>query len=424
MKTVGIIAEYNPFHKGHAYQLQQARLQTGADYVIIVMSGCFVQRGLPALVDKFARTQMALAGGADLVLELPVPYATGSAETFARGAVSLLDSLGCVDTLCFGSECGDLASLQTYAQLFEEEPENYRQLLRQFLKEGLNFPAARSRAAEEYLNYTQRILPCSPEDADCRHFPALLSQPNNTLGVEYCRALLHAHSPIRPFTILRESSGYHDPSMDAQFASASAIRSALIQDGCSEAVCKQLPDTSLAILQASLKENGLVSWEDFSSILFHRLLSLSQKELARFQDISEDLAARIENNKYRFTSVSDFADLLKTKELTHTRITRSLCHILLNLRQSDLVMLREQNFPSYLRVLGFRKDSAPLLSAIKQKGTSPLLVKAADASHILTPVQLSLFEKDVFAAHVYEAAKVCQNGTAFVHEYTRTPVIL
>ncbi len=420
MKTVGIIAEYNPFHRGHAFHLEQAKKLTGADYAVIVMSGSFVQRGFPALADKYARARMALAAGADLVLELPTPYAVGSAEDFARGAVSVLESLGCIDALCFGSECGDLPALLPYARLFETEPKGYQELLRTFLKEGLSFPAARSRAAEEYLNYTERILPCSSDDAGLRLACDLLSSPNNLLGIEYCRALMQKNSSITPLTIGRISSGYHDLSMDTGFASASAIRKRIFQEGLSEAVQNQLPPASCKILKACLSSKLPVSFDDFSSVLLYRLLSLSRKELMDFQDIPEDLAARMENLRFFFQSSSHFARLLKTKQYTLTRITRALCHILLNLRQTDLESLRENRYPVYLRVLGFRKTASPLLAAVKKKGASPLLVKAADAPHLLTPVQLSLFEKDVFGSHLYETARV-QKGFPFRNEYTRSP---
>lgn len=424
MKTVGIIAEYNPFHNGHAYQLAKARELTGADYAVVVMSGNFVQRGLPAMTDKYSRAEMALWGGADLVLELPVSYATGSAEAFAQGAVSLLDSLGCIDTLCFGSECGDISALLPYARLFEEEPELYTQLLKEYVKQGFSFPAARSRAAEEYRNCTERILPCAASDADCRNLSRLLEEPNNILGIEYCRALLRQKSSIRPVTIERISSGYHDLSLDAELASASAIRHALAENIRLEEVLSQIPDFCRSVLQKVLETSGLMQFDDFSSVLFYRLLSLTREDLETFQDITEDLAARIDNLRFQFTTASAFADLLKTKQVTHTRITRALCHLLLNLKQADLKALRSQNYPTYARVLGFRKSAAPLLSAVKQKGTSPLLVKTADASSVLTSVQTRLFEQDVYAAHVYESARVCRFGTPFTNEYTRSPVIL
>ena len=424
MKTLGIIAEYNPFHKGHAYHLQKAKELSGADYTVVVMSGSFTQRGLPALTDKYTRAKTALLNGADLVLELPTPYATGSAEAFAHGAVSLLDSLGCIDTLCFGSESGDLGSILSYARLFQEEPKDYRELLKFHLKQGLSFPAARSKAAEEYLYYTEHVCVCSREDADCRQESELLQHPNNILGIEYCRALLGRHSQIRPITLPRASSGYHDLSMNTDFASASAIRKAISREGLSESVQAQIPSTAFTVLKKALESCPPIAFDDFSSILFYRLLNLTRKELAAFQDISSDLAARMENCKYKFSRISAYADLLKTKELTHSRITRALCHILLDLCQRDLELLKKENWPAYLKPLGFRKSAGPLLAAVKEKSASPLLVKAADASSLLTPIQYALFEKDVQASHIYESAKVCQHGTRFVHEYTRTPVIL
>lgn len=423
MKTVGIIAEYNPFHKGHAYQLQEAKRITGADYAIIVMSGSFVQRGHPALTDKYTRTEMALKGGADLVLELPTPYATGSAEDFAQGAVSLLDHLGCVDALCFGSECGDLESLLSYAHLFEEEPEGYWQLLQSYLRKGFSFPAARSQAAEEYLHYTDRILPCAPSDADCRYESEVLSHPNNILGIEYCRALLRRKSQITPVTIRRTSSGYHDLSLEGEKASATAIRSCILKEGLSEAVSYQLPADSFEILSKACEDRELVTFDDFSSILFYRLLSMSREELAAIQDLPLVLASRMKNCLFQYTCVSAFADLLKSKQLTHTRITRALCHILLNLSQEDINTLRNSGYPAYFRVLGFRTSASPLLSAIKQKSAWPLLVKTADASGLLDPVSYSLFEKDVYASHIYEAAKLCKSKGSLLTEYVRSPIV-
>ena len=438
MKTVGIIAEYNPFHKGHAYQLRKARELSGADYAVIILSGDFVQRGYPALADKYVRAEMALRSGADLVLELPVPYATGSAETFARGAVSVLEELGCVDTLCFGSEVGDLSPLMDYARLFEEEPPLYRELLQSFLKQGISFPAARSRAAEEYRNTFERILPCSAADADCRREPSLLDSPNNILGVEYCRALLHRNSSIRPLTLRRESAGYHDLNLDASMASASAIRYAIIQglpgfpdaDCRKEAaplpasICSQLPEDSAALLEQVLREAGPVSLSDFSAQLSYRLLSLSREELAAIQDVGQELATRIYKNRFAFTDAEAFADLIKTRQITHTRVTRALCHVLLGLTQADLNSRKAAGYPVYLRPLGFRKSAAPLLSAIKEKSASPLLVKAADAFSVLSPEQSALFEQDLFAAHLYESVKAGRRKQPLVHEYTRSPVIL
>lgn len=422
MKTVGIIAEYNPFHKGHAYHLQKAKELTGADFCIIVMSGNFVQRGLPAILDKYARAEAALRCGADLVLELPVPYATGSAEYFAQGAVALLDSLGVVDALCFGSECGNLSELLPFARLFEEEPEEYQQLLRLHLKRGCTFPEARSLAAEELLHYSEHIPLCSDPDLSCRAASAVLEEPNNTLGIEYCKALLHRRSAIKPVTLKRRSAGYHDASLDAELASATAIRRELFRsETLSPTLRSQLPEASLEIMN---RAKGFVRFEDFSLLLYYRLLSTSQKDLASVWDMGEDLAARIYNRRFSFTTAPAFADELKTRQLTHTRITRALCHLLLDLKTEDMSRLKDAGYPVYPRVLGFRKSAAPLLSSIKRNGTSPLLVKAADASQILNADQTVLFEKDIFAAHLYEGCLSRQEGRTIRHEFTRSPLVL
>ena len=239
MRIVGIIAEYNPFHQGHAYQIKKVRELTQADFILVSMSGNFVQRGAPAMFDKYTRAHAALLSGADLVLELPVSIATGSAEAFARGGVRLLHDTGIVTDLCFGSECGDLSSLERLAAFLAEEPTDYKLYLQDGLKQGLSFPAAREQA----VRLSDPYLPAE-----------LLGMPNNLLGLEYLKALHLYGSSIRPFTIQREGSGYHDTDVSSgQYSSASAIRAELIRSGghFSEELLAQLPlykDTAWAVL--------------------------------------------------------------------------------------------------------------------------------------------------------------------------------
>ena len=430
MKTVGIIAEYNPFHKGHAYQLRKAKELSGADFAVVVMSGDFVQRGGPALTDKYLRAEMALRSGADLVLELPAVYATGSAETFARGAVSVLEALSFVDALCFGSEAGELSELLPYARLFEEEPPLYRACLQGYLRQGFSFPAARSRAAEEYRNSTERILPCSADDADCRRAASVLDSPNNILGVEYLRALLHKKSRIEPLTLRREAAGYHELTLDTEMASASAIRNAVAgadrvdRVSLDPMVAAQLPEASTELLTGAMQRGETISLDDFSPQLFYRLLNASQAELAAMQDVGEELAARIYKKRLAFTTAEKFAERIKTRQVTHTRVTRALCHILLGFSEKELEEKKAADYPVYLRALGFRKSAGELLSAIKRESNLPLLVKAADAGKLMRAEQLTLFEQDVAAAHVYESAVALKTGRPLKNEYTRSPVIL
>ena len=276
MKTAGIIAEYNPFHKGHEYQIRYTKERLKADYVIVAMSGDYVQRGTPALISKHARAEMALRCGADLVLEMPVSVSTASAEAFAMGSVSLLDGLGVVDMLCFGSESGEISALKELAEILVEEPEEYKKLLKSFLSEGLTFPAARSQALTEYFKNPRNF---NGDDFDGVLTPLLnevtqiLNTPNNILGIEYCKALLRLNSQIRPVTIRREGMGYHETTVpegdlvssspDLQsstdfFASATAIRSLIQNPGGvhSEAISDinnpvRNPDTKTANILSS-----------------------------------------------------------------------------------------------------------------------------------------------------------------------------
>ncbi|WP_455718849.1 tRNA(Met) cytidine acetate ligase, partial [Anaerosporobacter sp.] len=215
MQVVGLITEYNPFHNGHAYHIQKAKEITNADYVIVIMSGNYVQRGTPAIIDKYSRTLMALNNGADIVIELPVIYATASAETFAAGAIRILHDLGIVNSICFGSECGDLTLLSSIAKALCIESEEFRDTLLKYLRQGLSYPMARKHAllnTIELSNYTNQQI------------EQVIESSNNILGVEYLKALYRLSSNIVPYTILREGSGYNDLTLDTTFSSASALR--------------------------------------------------------------------------------------------------------------------------------------------------------------------------------------------------------
>lgn len=214
MKTIGLITEYNPFHNGHLYHIERARELTGADRVVIVMSGDYVQRGTPALLSKHSRAHMALLNGASAICELPVCYASGSAEFFAQGAISILEGLGCIDTLCIWEvNAGELSVLQLIAQLLLSESDTYSHMLQDALKKGHSFPAARHQALEKLTGET--------------FVSQILSEPNNILGIEYLKALKKQNSRMVPYTLKRDSSGYHDTKLQPQSSSASAIRNAL-----------------------------------------------------------------------------------------------------------------------------------------------------------------------------------------------------
>lgn len=404
----GIIAEYNPFHNGHAYQLEQARLLTGCDFLVVVMSGDYVQRGAPAVFDKYTRARMALACGADLVLELPVACSCASAEFFASGAVSLLDGLGCVDFLCFGSESGDLQSLMEPARILAKESPVFQEALRRGLSLGLSFPAARKEAFRA-----------------CASNPDILDLPNNILGIEYLKALLQRESSIKPLTIKREGQGYHDTLLDSGFASASGIRRFLKQEeaplSALPALKESLPDPVMEVLTDTLAHTLPVWEEDFSMLLRYELLRQSASDLTRYADISPDLGRRLKNCADKFSSFSEFVALVKTKDVTYTRITRALFHILLNLTGEDT---RNSVAMPYARILGFRKDHSRILGLLKENSRIPIIPKAADYKTYLTPDLQPLFEKDLFAANLYETIAAAKQKRAFLHDLKRSPVIL
>lgn len=416
MKTVGIIAEYNPFHNGHAYQIKRAKELAGADFAVIVMSPDFVQRGEPALLDKYSRTRMALLGGADLVIELPVCYATGSAEYFAEGSTALLEQLGCVDVLSFGCETADSACFSRLADFLLEAPEEYRLLLRSYQKTGMTFPKAREAALLETF-------------ADELPDQAILSSPNNILGLEYTKALKKMRSPISILPVPRAGSGYHSLDLDREFCSASAIRAKLTscpgqQEICVDELAAFLPEACLNILKDRLLSSDFVMMEQFSALLHYKLLSEAGQGFCHYLDVTSDLSDRILRLLPRYSSVSQFVSLLKTKQLTEARIRRALLHILLNVAGPETEVFRQQGTIFYGRILGFRKTSVSLMHAIKKNASVPLISKLADAKNILCGSALQMLTQDVYASHIYRLPACSRNGKQMQNEYTCSPVIL
>ncbi len=395
MKIVGIIAEYNPFHNGHQYHIEKAKEITGADAAIVVMSGNFVQRGAPAIMPKHLRAEMALKAGASLVIELPVCYATGTAEQFAYGAVSILNSLGCVDAICFGSECGDITALNELAKILCDEPHEYRECLQMHLRNGLSFPLARQKAIETI---------CS--NSSIAH---LLEQPNNILGIEYLKALYRLNSNIKPYTIQRMSSQYHDVDLQEEFSSATALRQTIISGNFMD-LHGQIPDTNIALFEEYYQKRFPVYANDFSLLLKYRLLNETKSTLTQYADVSEELANRIFNQLNNFVSFEQFCELLKTKEMTYSRISRALLHILLGIKKTDYADI------GYARVLGFRKDVSNVLTVIKNSSAVPLVTKLT-AIKGLSDSSIQMLNQDIYASNQYESVVTDKFKTPFINEY-------
>ncbi len=410
MQVNGIIAEYNPFHNGHKYQMEKARKQTGADYTIIAMSGNFVQRGTPALLDKYKRAEMALLNGADLVLELPVYYSASSAEYFASGSVALLDKLGVVTNLCFGSECGNTEILQKIAAILSEEPAEYVALLRHYLQEGISYPTARTTALLEYAPSLSR-------------YRDVFSSPNNILGIEYIKAITRRHSPITPVTTLRVGSDYHDIRLGLNQSSAKAIRQAIYDGQDVSCLINHMPENAYRILADSMKQSQPVFSNDLSSILLYKLIQEQSDGYERFLDVSSELSDRIRNNLYSFTNYEDFCNLLKRKDMTYTRISRCLLHILLDINDETMQTYRDMDFIPYARVLGFRRASTPLLAAIKANASIPLITKLADAESILDKKSFAMLKRELQINQIYQSVAAVRTGTSTTNEIS-TPIVI
>lgn len=400
MTITAVITEYNPFHNGHLYHIQKARELTSADYIIAIMSGNYVQRGAPALISKYERTNMALACGVDAVFELPVLYATASAEIFATGAVSLMDQLGCVDYLCFGSEEGSLENLKLCAKILLKEPSPWKAHLQEGLKNGKTFAKARNDA------FSQCGYPIHEE---------LLNNPNNILGIEYMKALISRNSSIKPVTIKRIVTGYHDTSLAHTISSATAIRTALQKNDNLAQLKAAMPSPCYETLLSCMNQNVTVDTNDLSAFLNYRLLR--QSNFTDFFDQSSELSGRLANLATNFHSYEELIDLMKTKQYTRTRISRFLLHFLLDIKTEEFLYFKSHNWIPYARLLGFRNEASPLLSIIKKQSSIPLLTKTADYKKQLTPIGYDLFQKEVSASHLYNLAVYQKSGIHLPNEY-------
>ena len=411
MKVCGIVAEYNPLHNGHIYHLKETKRISEADYTIVVMSGNFMQRGTPAIMDKYERTKTALLCGADLVIELPAYYAAGSAEYFAMGAVSILDKLGVVSNICFGSESGDIALLEKVAHILVEESPTFQKYMQSHLRSGSTYPVARSAA----------ILAVCPELSASI---SVLTTPNNILGLEYIKSIIRQNSSIVPLTTKRCGSDYHDIRLGLNQSSASAIRQALWTGVSLPELENQMPASSYAILSEYLKHNQLLHLNDFSEVLYYKLLSEHDKGFSDYVDVSPALSDRICNNLYRFSGYEAFCDVLKTKEVTYSRISRCLFHILLNMRKDDLnTYMTTLGITPYARVLGFKKEAAPLLSEIDKHTTIPLVTKLADANKQLDEAAYSMLKKEIMMNDIYSSIRASKAKVPMINEYS-TPIVI
>ena len=387
-KVLGIISEYNPFHNGHLYHLEQSKKLSGCDYTVAVISGNFTQRGSTSLVDKWEKTRMALANGVDLVIELPVLYSISSAENFADGSIKILNSLGIVDTLSFGAETSDIAVLSKIADVLTVEPTEYKNILSHELKKGLSFPKARENALLMYLG-------------DIRKYSGVLSSPNNILGIEYLKALKKYKSNINPICIKRIESDYNSINFSNNIASATAIRN-LVKNKSFDIIKDLVPESTYSILIDNVQNGHIV--EDlsiFEKEIIYVLRKMSIGEIANLPDVSEGLEYSIKKAADSCNSIVELLNLVKSKRYTSTRIQRILLYALLGITKKDMQVSKTTK--PYVRILGFNNFGKTLLSEIARNNPKLNIitsVKKFTDSNSNKNFNL-LLNKDIFATNVY-----------------------
>ncbi len=376
MKTYGIVAEFNPFHNGHEYLIEQGK-KDGAEKTVCVMSGNFVQRGEPAVCSKWRRAEMALKCGSDLVLELPVSWAVSSAERFAYGAVSLLNSMGCVDKLLFGCENADADSLFSAASLSLSE--EYSGALKKFLSEGLSFPSAREKA----------VLSLSD-----KRTAEILKTPNNILAVEYCKAILRLNSSMEPFCVNRTGVGHDSENLSEAFASASAIRKMLGSDF--EKSADFMPKKAFELLKKANDEGRVLkNLKKLDLPLISMLRRADANEISLVPDVSEGLEYKIKEAAKTGTSFGEIADLIKSKRYTHSRLRRILLLFYLGIYSEDLI-----ESPPHIRVLGFNSKGRELLAQMKKTASLPVIMRYNDIGKLSGQCK-SVFDTESRAVDMY-----------------------
>ncbi len=415
MKTLAIIAEYNPFHNGHKYHLEASKSITGADYALTLMSGNFLQRGSVAIADKYTRGRMCAMSGIDLALELPFPYATGSAFDFATGSICILNKLNSVDYLCFGAETPELDLFEKVSDILVNEPATYSNMLKDYLSCGISYPAARQKALVEYA-----------KDSSIKEF---VSSPNNILGIEYVCALKRTNSRIKPFPILRKTAGYHDTTIYGDISSATAIRESIFgsKDFAWDIISKDIPLSTLSILQDGFNNILPVSNDSLTPFLQATLLSAHNYE--DYCDITKELSNKLSGLSKSIT-YEEAITKLKTKDITASRISRSIIHMILGYTEAMRNTFFSSGYSLYANILALQKNSSSLLKEIGDKASIPLINKKADFEKLISNYEINhdvaktMWHLDTKATELYNCIVFNLYGTTLPNDYTtRLPII-
>lgn len=405
MKISAIISEYNPIHKGHVHHIKRTKELADSDAIICIMSGNYVQRGIPAIIDKWNRTKAALECGADLILELPVVYSLSSAEFFAQGAVSLLNSLGVIDSISFGSEIGDINFIMKIANVLLKEPNEFKLKLKLNLDKGYAYPKARGLALIDYFTETL--------DMSNKNLSESLSSSNNILGIEYCKSLLRLNSSITPYTIKREGSTYNDKDLNNIFSSATSIRKYIKDNKNIDELRNHMPDKSYELLKGLRNADYPFVFESLM-LPFIKYKYFNHKEsLINLPDVSEGLHNRIYEGLLNENSYEGLIEKIKSKRYTYTRISRILCQYFVGFDNYPTNELRSQPSP-YCRILGFNKEGMKVLKHIKKNSSIPVYTKLPRNIN-------STMKLDIMATQTYS---LINSFVSPMDDYLISPIII
>lgn len=396
MKVTGIVAEYNPMHNGHLKHIELCKKFAGSEAIVAVLSGNFVQRGMPALLDKWTRAKIAINNGIDLVIELPAVYSLSSAEFFGAGSVGLLNSLGIIDNLCFGSEFADIDKMLKIAEVLINEPKEYKSILKMQLDLGNNFSSARNIALNEFYK----------EDIS-----SFMQNSNNILGIEYCKALIKLNSSIVPVAVKRIGSDYNQDNL-SKFSSATSIRKYLKSSEDIEELKNHVPVDVFNILTERKYDNSITEAQNMMTYIKYKFYT-SANSLRNIPDVSEGIEKRIFSSLENFSNFEELVLNIKTKRYAYSRISRILCQFYAGFDSYNTDVLRKST-PSYARILGFNKKGASLLRKASKTSSIPLITKVKKGRY-------ESLDMDIQATNAYS---LISSNVKYNQDFYRGPVIL
>lgn len=402
MNILGLIVEYNPFHNGHIYHLSKSIEKTNATHTVAIMSGNFLQRGEPALFDKYTRAKIAVENGVDLVIELPTMFACQSAEIFSHGAITILNSLNCISSVCFGSEEGNTDILYSIAEILANEPKEFKLLLKKYLDDGMLFPVARANSLFDYIHqYENNNL---VQKTTKEQLLKILNSSNNILGIEYIKNLINLNSNIKPFTISRVQSEYNSKEIDNSICSATAIRTSL-KENCNISQLKRvIPEKTYNILNEKIDSKFFPM---FDELFFETLKTIILRDVSNLKDyfeVNEGIENKIYKDIFTSNSLYELQLSIKSKRYTLTKIKRTLNNILLGIRKSDIHLVKDIDIVPYIRILAFNDKGREILKEIKNKSNIEIINKFSNISFSLDDaIFKTLISYDIKSTNIYNS---------------------